>query len=533
MRLVTFPLTFSLILTALLLPACGTAAPPQAPTPTRFTVIPTATPSPVDPPIILTASPPEPTAQAVHPLSSLPVEGALLAVEARSGARRYLSLVDPSGKEGVLDFPAGAHFAAPFLAGVSPGARYFAYFEGGRLERPYGTELLTAAEPDLTLNMLDLSTGEVIFSTPLLSQDYPENLADVAEPIKDEWTFTSSGYTFAEVVEATQRMMLSQIRSIAWSPDGSLLAFASQDPGPSSDLYAYSPESGEVRLLHADPAHVVKIEWSPDSSFLILETSFYDRHAREDTTYLLDREGRVAASQTSNISFFRTWWGGQPIFYSSLDFGDMYDAAYWDVPSGEEKPLWEGSFASIAFTRDLASFLFSANMPEPPLEQPGLYLGQAGQAEPRRLAAGQGWGQAVYWGSPSYAFAAASVEEGAFGITPQGELERFGEGYWNLSPSPGGSFLAGYMQKSAGHVESIVSGLRIFDSGGQLLTSHDFPVSCVRWNAAGSLLALQSEKKIFLWNAADASLRVLFEEANPGLALRQCAVEWVRQGTAQ
>ena len=146
--------------------------------------------------------------------------------------------------------PLQDHFATPFLAGLSPDARNFVTFEGGQTESLYDAEHLRTSTPDLVLHVHALLSGKVIFSTPLLSPSFPQDLEPIAETIKDEWHFTFQDAPFEDVVAATQEMLLDYIRNVSWSPDGSLLAFACQNPGPSSDLYFFSPESGTAQRVH-------------------------------------------------------------------------------------------------------------------------------------------------------------------------------------------------------------------------------------------------------------------------------------------
>ena len=525
---------YVLLLVAVLLSGCASnpsetlaAVPastdlPVTPSPTRPSITPSPTiepprPSPTLPPATFT----------VRPGASLPLDGPLLAYESGSAQDKILLLADPLGNTSVeFHFPATAHFATPFLAGLSPDARYFVYFEGGRLETLYEIEHLRLDKSDLVLHILDLRSGEIIFSAPLLSPSFPRDLATVAETIQEEWFFTSENATFADVVAATQELMLDRIRSVAWSPDGSLLAFASQDPGPTSDLYLFSLADGAARRVTDDPAHILRTVWAPDSASLVTVTSLYDRHAREDTTYLLSRDGSLVTSFTSQVWWFSHWHDSTYAFLDGgTDAGDYFEPKVISASDGTTTVVWNGSYEEIAFSPDLSTFLLSSNIPSAP-DPPGsgLYLGRQDAAPLLQLSEIMGWGVA-YWGSPRFAFAASSIGEGTVGVNPEGERVPIDAGAWKLSASPDGSYLAGYYDDHPSYVSGIVPGLRIFDGEGLLTESvEDVSVACVRWNAASTSLAYQSENRLYLWDSASGLTRLVSDQLDP----LGCAFVWVR-----
>jgi len=58
-------------------------------------------------------------------------------------------------------------------------------------------------------------------------------------------------------------------RSLAWSPDGTYLAFASAYPGPSSDLYVYSILDHTLNRLTSGPTQTIDLNWSPDGKHIV------------------------------------------------------------------------------------------------------------------------------------------------------------------------------------------------------------------------------------------------------------------------
>lgn len=498
-----------------------------SPPPTRTTTTEPPTPSPTLPPPTPTDRTASTSAFTFQQVESLPLDKPLIAYEAGSDQNKILLLADPAESTVYeFSFPSAARFATPFLAGLSPDAHYFVYFEGGQLERLYDVEHLRTSTPDLVLHILDLRSGEVIFSTPLLSSSFPQDLEQIAEKIKDDWNFTFQNAGFEDVVAATQEMLLDYILRVAWSPDGSLLAYASQDPGPSSDLYLFSPELETARRVTADPGHVLRTMWAPDSSFLVMETSLYDRHAREDTTYVLSREGSLVGSFTSQVWSFFSWHDSSyALLYGSTDSGEYFELKAVSTADGTTTVFWEGSYADIAFSPDLSTFLLSSIMPSAPAPpHPGLFLGRRDDGSLVTLSEITGWGVA-YWGSEHFAFAASSIDGGTIGVTPDGEYVTIDDGYWRLVASPSGSYLAGYHRYLHGYLPGIVPGLRIFDGKGLLLESiADVDVTCVRWNAASTAMAYQIESRLYLWDAASGLTRLISDQLNE----EACAYKWVQ-----
>lgn len=541
-------LPFSLLLlTAFLLPSCTqsytellpiissqptSATSPLAP-PTFTSLPPTRIAATEFPTPLLTLSPPTPTIVTVVPStftfkrgSHYPLDRPLIAYNAGSTQNKFLHLADPA--EGAIyefSLPNASSFATPFLAGLSPDALYFVYFEGGWLEILYDVEHLRASTPELVLHVLALPSGKVIFSIPLLSSSYPHDLIPVAETIKDEWHFTFQNAPFEEVVAATQEMMLDYIRRVTWSPDGSLLAFASQNPGPTSDLYLFSPKLETALRVNQEPGHVLKTIWTPDSSALVTVSSLYERHAREDTTYLLSREGSLLASFKSQRMFFNNWHDSNyGLLYEGTDSGDFYDLKTLSAADGTITMRFEGTYADIAYSPDLSTFLLSSNMPTAPIPaHVGLYLGKRGDSSLRTLSEILGW-EVEYWGSENFAFAASSFDEGTIGVTQNGEVKTIDDGYWKLVASPSGRYLAGFFKHHPSYRQGIVPGLRIFDGDGQLLEFiDDTDITCVSWNAASTALAYQAESRLYLWDAATGSTLLISDQLNEA----DCAFKWV------
>lgn len=531
MRVLFFLLALSLILAA-----CTSTAPTSIlfPTLTQTLPVPRDTAAPSFPTQSLTLQAPTvvenpipPAGFIIRPWTELPVDPSLLVYTSDNPDDQTLYAADLlNGITYEYHFPVTVRFATPFLAGLSPDARYFVYFTGGEIEDFYGQPRLRTNTPDLLLHVLKLASGEVIFSTPLLSPAYPDDLAQIAERIKDDWNFTHFNATFEDVIAATQALMLERIRNVAWSPDGSLLAFASQNPGLSTDLYLFSPASGTTWQVMNEPDHVLRAVWSPNSSAIVLVTSTFDRMAREDTTYLLDRDGAVLTQFTSQIKYFHHWHdAGHAILYQATDAGDAFEPQAIATADGSITLLWDGSFGTIAFTPDLSTYLIGSYIPTAPQPPgPGLFMGHAGDSTLLTLSKELGW-TVAYWGSDQFTFAASISGAGTVGVTPEGEMVTIDPGYFRLSASPDGHFLAGYKKIYPNSPPETLPGLRIFAGNGDLLEAVDaLDIVCVAWNADSTALAYQTADSLYVWDATDKSSRLV----TSGLEAEECAIGWVR-----
>jgi hypothetical protein len=60
--------------------------------------------------------------------------------------------------------------------------------------------------------------------------------------------------------------------------------------------------------------------------------------------------------------------------------------------------------------------------------------------------------------------------------------------------------------------------------GGLLYANDSVDVTCVAWNAESSILAYQDVTRIYMWNAADGSTRLITDQGY----IDTCALNWVK-----
>lgn len=148
---------------------------------------------------------------------------------------------------------------------VSPDGEWLVFYTGSA-EEPY----------DIALNMLNIPTGSSRLVSKLIAPEFPENLAPIAETIH----FSE----YDTICESDPDCRLSRVQSafiqgivnsqgIRWSPDSSLLAFAAQIDGPSSDIYILDIERHTIRRLTDDLENIWSIDWSPDGKKIVYKNS--------------------------------------------------------------------------------------------------------------------------------------------------------------------------------------------------------------------------------------------------------------------
>lgn len=59
------------------------------------------------------------------------------------------------------------------------------------------------------------------------------------------------------------------IGELAWSPNGKYLAFTGAIDGPTSDVYVYSLATGKIKRLTDSITQAVRLEWTPDSHYIV------------------------------------------------------------------------------------------------------------------------------------------------------------------------------------------------------------------------------------------------------------------------
>ena len=185
--------------------------------------------------------------------------------------------------------------------------------------------------------------------------------------------------------------------NLAWEPGGRYLAFVGAMDGPTSDLYLYDTESGEIRRLTDGEAQAVFPTWSWDGEFILLYGVSWrgpfggailgHDHLDEVVAVHVSSGQGVLLPVPKSVAFNFVGWQDERhyITYDSDETCISQNLRSVDVLTGEVTPLMEASFYyGIAYS-PYGSFLFAseasaAGCPDSPGE--GTFLLPAGGTTP-------------------------------------------------------------------------------------------------------------------------------------------------------
>jgi WD40 repeat protein len=145
--------------------------------------------------------------------------------------------------------------AAYLRAALSPRGDLLA-FRAGSLPSYWGTNWDNYQPP--TLNLFEVQAGTVISTVPIFSTELEQRLR-ANDPI------------MYDALYAAEQAAIAIGGDLAWSPDGRYLAFVAATDGPSSDVYSYDRETGQILRLTDGPHQAAHLLWSPDSQWIVHE----------------------------------------------------------------------------------------------------------------------------------------------------------------------------------------------------------------------------------------------------------------------
>jgi len=291
--------------------------------------------------------PPTPTQT---PQPSLQTKGPYFVYFTQENLILRLVFVNSDGKgRKVIELPkvvsdafAYGTLSAPDMRFVSPDGKSLAFYTGSAGE--YGT-LPAHGTADLTLNLLDLETGETQVITPLLSKEYPNNFVEAAKKLNDPDKTAETLYG-AFVDGITQ--------AIAWSPNGQYLAFAGQMDGWSSDLYLYDMLAKTIVRLSSGDQELQWINWSPNGKWIVHSSVYGVGEGTTFDIYAAAADGSTVRILSNNVLYdgIHDWINAQQYLEHDGQNGPgNYGLRLVDVDTGNITKIWDGSFYSYAVDR--------------------------------------------------------------------------------------------------------------------------------------------------------------------------------------
>ena len=327
-------------------------------TPPAMLVRPSETPLPTLPPPMAS-----PTATLmVHP--ALASSEPYLVYQREAGNVPEIVFLDADGLgQKIIPYPPDASSESSYIPvekKISPDGKWLAYYSGSA-GQCMGNGLANGS--DLALHLLDLASGETRLITKLLSADYPANFEKAARELG-----------LRDVTAATlQNAFVCGInQSLAWSPDGSTLAFAGQMDGLSSDLYVYEVTKGALRRMSSGPQEVQSISWSADGKWIIDGSSYSYGEGMKSTIYYTKADGSSIQQFSENTPPIKgsSRWLNDHLYFEDkyLEMVGRYDLQVLDINSGKIVDVWKGMYDSLAFLPGgnwMAFYARTAVWPEP------------------------------------------------------------------------------------------------------------------------------------------------------------------------
>lgn len=205
---------------------------------------------------------------------------------------------------------------------------------------PNGRYLAFSAPSDVpkTLQLLDTQSDTISLITPLFSEATQPGPEDDCLGEDNFSNRCQAGFTVGKV---------------AWSPDGTMLAFVSAHAGSSSDVYVYELANQQITQLTSGPAAASRLSWSPDSQTIFhFGVEFYSGSgseavlsgwaARADGSELVKLHEELNSQAETIVG----WYDAETIVVYSTDINFCgVNLRAHNIHTGTTTLLWNGSFA--------------------------------------------------------------------------------------------------------------------------------------------------------------------------------------------
>jgi WD40 repeat protein len=248
----------------------------------------------------------------------------------------------------------------------------------------YVTDIEVGSDPKshggLTLRILSLPEGAAQTVTGL-------QIPDVNADSSDDLQFSA---------EQVYRAVIFEGGGLAWSPDGSSLAFVSGHGGTSADVYVYSRDTGEIARLTDGPGHAYQLGWSPGSQYIFHTGA---SNFGSGAGYMMVGVWVARADGTGVRSLYEPdprsgaevlvgWVSADTVLVHSWrpDCGGI-NLVTVNVASDETQVLWPDYFNQVTYNPDTGTVLFDAHdISCNPEGASGFYLIEPGAMEPERVS---------------------------------------------------------------------------------------------------------------------------------------------------
>ncbi|MDH3945005.1 MAG: hypothetical protein OEV06_13005, partial [Anaerolineae bacterium] len=318
--------------------------------------------------------------------------------------------------------------------------------------------------------------------------------------------------TAGERVSAIEAITFSQ--ALAWSPDGSQLAFIGAMDGPSADLYLYSLNHDSITRLTSGDSQLHRLSWSPDGRYLL---HFGVHSFGTGAGYAMAGAWAAAADGSGAIDLFEPaggdevidgWWDARTAVIHSWDAGcGEVRLRAIDILTGEQSPLWDDYFGQVSVDPGSGSVLFAVPSRIAdcnPGRQQGLFFITKGGGPVRIL---EDDAHRIIW-SPQAQLFFARTEFGVVAVSTLGDWVQLETLTGNFpAANPSDKSLAWY-----GAEGLWLSPLQVTLDGPQPQKVFDEAVKFASWDPGGEYLFFITDDSAFVLRRSDLQIFLMSAE---------------------
>ena len=254
---------------------------------------------------------------------------------------------------------------------LATGGRYAAY-----LTSPHASEV-----EDLVLKIINLPGGGVVMQIPLNENGK---------------TGTSTPPSSAASLDVARSLFNQD--SLAWSPDGKMLAFTGLTADYGADIFVLTVASKKVVRLGSLPTNEFAPNWSPDGRYLIFfsATGSGTQDVEKIWAADVDTDVLIPLSEPQGEMEVVLGWqsADQVLLASRSEACGLFAVRRAVLPGDRDTPLVESCLSAAAYDRESGSLLAAAGAAQiencscgEPLKQAGVYMLPGSQGQLRLIAA--------------------------------------------------------------------------------------------------------------------------------------------------
>lgn len=410
------------------------------------------------------------------------------------GDHQSIIYTDPDGS-GRKEVALPADVQIESLDALSPDGTHIAYYTGSEIDPQVDAK--GNESYNLTLNIFNLSTGQVDTTIPLLSSDFPNNFDKAAEILNRTDPNAFVGTNLRDVFSHF-------IRTMSWSPSGRYLAFAGQMNGLSSNVYVFDLHAKAIQQLSDGPEEVASIgSWSPDEQQFNYRSTFSLPGMGDEapgTSYVAHLNGNSELYTYHPHGLINNLSDYENAFVATVAMGSMDSLRVYDGHAKTVDIIWDECLFDFAADRQSRTILF-APMTDGDEDTADtrtglmLYDRQTGAYTPIPEAQYEGW-NVQPWHTPTFRYLAHSFDGLLLAVTATGKAQVISDVPTGYSVSPDNKWLAVYSQGS--------DSLKFYTPDAKLAVElKDLTVDRLIWQANSQALFVKSSDQLLYLSTTD------------------------------